>query len=66
MPNAKPGQVWKILNSRGAVGVSTFTVIAVQGDYAIVQGEHRRKILLSTLAREHQYKLLKDANANGR
>jgi len=62
MPEVKVGSHW-LINKRSAVGRSTFTVIAIEGDKVVVHGQGRRVIKLSTFAdHRKQYKLLKDAN----
>ena len=57
----KVGSHWEIISHRKGFGKSTFTVIAIQGDYAIVHGETKRRISLKMFDRRKQYKLLRDA-----
>ena len=55
------GSHWEIITHRKGLGKSTFTVIEIQGDYAIVHGETKRRISLKMFDRPKQYKLLRDS-----
>ncbi len=59
--NVRAGQHYERIHPKG-VGRSTFSVLRVEGQYAIIQDSQVHKIKLTTFEdHRRQYRLLKDA-----